>query len=245
MKYSFKKGEKRGKWTVIGQFWTIKGKKRVRMISCHCGDQYKSFTPRKLAYIDHYQVFCNMKQRCLNPNSPGFKDYGGRGIGICERWKGKNGLSKFYQDMGPRPKGYQIDRIDNNGDYSPKNCRWVTPKQNHRNKRNNRLITAHGKTLSIAEWAEKTGLTVHCIADRLDSGLPSEKVVDPSPRSRGKLYTFNGKTKNLTQWAKELGVKRTALAARLKAGWSVKKALSTPIRNKSLPHKGLNISKGN
>lgn len=77
-----------------------------------------------------------MKTRCSNPKSTRYKYWGGRGIKVCARWQK---FENFYADMGDRPVGMFIDRIDNDGDYEPGNCRWVTPKQQANNRRNNRL----------------------------------------------------------------------------------------------------------
>lgn len=96
-----------------------------------------------------------MKARCLNPNDPRFKDYGGRGITVCERW---NVFANFLADMGERPEGTSLDRIDNTLGYSKENCRWAKPKDQQRNMRSNRMLTYAGKTQCMSAWAEELGL---------------------------------------------------------------------------------------
>lgn len=87
-----------------------------------------------------------MLERCGNPNCETYKYYGGRGISVCARWKT---FENFYADMGDRPKGMSIERIDNNGNYEPGNCRWATQFEQVRNSRNNRRVTYAGKTLIV------------------------------------------------------------------------------------------------
>lgn len=120
-----------------------------------------------------------MLRRCEWANDPYFSHYGGRGIKVCERWRGyPNGFLAFLADMGPRPsRAHSIDRIDNDGDYTPTNCRWATAKQQARNRRSNRTILAHGKTLTVVEWAETLGCGGDVIIARLDAGWTSERAV--------------------------------------------------------------------
>ena len=116
-------------------------------------------------YIEH--VYRGMLSRCLNEKDEFYKDYGGRGVTVCSRWSGTKGLQNFAEDMGERPDGYQIDRINNDGPYSPENCRWASLKTNARNKRNTVFITFNNKTLSLPEWAEELGMHYKALYSRV------------------------------------------------------------------------------
>jgi len=123
-----------------------------------------------------YNVWCSMKQRCYDRAHKSWHDYGSRGIRVSDRWL--HSFENFYTDMGPRPgPGYEIDRIDNDGDYEPENCRWVRRVSNARNKRSNRVLTHNGQSLCISEWAEILGLTESAIAHRLSRGWDMAKVL--------------------------------------------------------------------
>ena len=115
-----------------------------------------------------------MKTRCSNKNASNYKDYGGRGISYCERW---GEFLNFFADMGERPEGTTLDRIDNNGNYEPGNCRWVAQVVQHNNKRSNRLITVDGFTRTAAHWARLLGVSRHVVLERLKLGWPEELAV--------------------------------------------------------------------
>ncbi len=137
-----------------------------------CGCLFKKMN--KIRNLKHgfsrsrsYVSYKSMIDRCFNQKISGFKDYGGRGITVCKRWLGVNGLSNFIYDMGERPSRMSIDRINNNGNYEPSNCRWATAKEQQMNRRNSKMITYKGETHSISDWAEKIGMNRNTLCRRL------------------------------------------------------------------------------
>lgn len=120
-----------------------------------------------------YSSWMNMKHRCSNPETRMFKYYGGRGIKVCERWKD---FTNFLADMGEPPtRKHSIDRINNDGDYEPSNCRWATRKEQASNKRSNILMTLNGKTQTLTEWAIEIGVKPNTVICRLRRGWTHEK----------------------------------------------------------------------
>lgn len=109
--------------------------------------------------------------RCYDVNAKEYPRYGGRGIDVCSRWRGKNGFSNFVLDMGCRPPGCTIDRIDNNKGYSLGNCRWATHAQQQRNLRSNRKLSVGGDERTISAWAEVTGVSASTIRSRIKAGI--------------------------------------------------------------------------
>ena len=122
-----------------------------------------------------YNIWKSMKRRCTKEHDS-YKNYGGRGITVCDEWL--NSFEKFYEDMGePTTNTHEIDRIDNDGNYCKENCRWVSPKENCRNRRNNRVITYNDETLCVSEWSERLGGSRHLVEKRLKMGWSEEKAV--------------------------------------------------------------------
>jgi hypothetical protein len=103
-----------------------------------------------------HRLWKSMLRRCRNPAYHQFRDYGGRGIKVCDRWLE---FANFYADMGEPPPGTSLDRIRNNGNYTPDNCRWATPIEQNNNKRNSRLLTFLGKTQNLKQWSVEIGIT--------------------------------------------------------------------------------------
>ena len=144
-------------------------------------------TVHGMCFTRLYQIWNGMKQRCQNPKTINYKGYGGKGISVCEEWN--NSFTAFYE--WSMQNGYNdnltIDRKDNNGNYEPANCRWATNKEQQNNTSYTRLYTYNGETLSIMQWAEKTGIHPNMLYKRLYRGWNIEKALE---------------TKSLKKWGK-------------------------------------------
>ena len=141
-----------------------------------------SYRRRYHANKDSYRITANMwrsknpelatwsamRDRCEDPKNEHYSNYGGRGITVCERWKGRGGYRNFLSDVGRRPNHhYSIDRIDVNGNYEPGNCRWITATEQARNKTNNRMVLYEGRTQCVAAWADELGMRYHTLSVRI------------------------------------------------------------------------------
>jgi hypothetical protein len=132
-------------------------------------------TTHGLSKTKTYQAWADMKTRCYNSKRAQFAFYGGRGISVCDSWK--NSFENFLSDMGEKPHGHSLDRIDNNKEYSPSNCRWATQSTQCRNRRTNRTITHNGETLTFTEWSLRLGSYRSLVNDRVKDGWDSIEAV--------------------------------------------------------------------
>lgn len=128
-----------------------------------------------------YTIWKGIKDRCFNKNSKFYKNYGGRGIVVCDRWR--NSFAAFLADMGRRPPGgYTIERINNDGDYEPDNCRWATRFDQARNTRANRLLTFRGESKCMAAWAGELGINLQTLSWRInEAGWSVERALSTGP----------------------------------------------------------------
>lgn len=205
MKYGkrvIKVGDLLGNWTVLN-LWRHPASNRAMVnVSCRCGSlavkelqqmvgkgairQCKS-CPRhrgSLVNTPEYKAWSNARNRCQNPKAQAYAGYGGRGIEMCSRWR--DSFECFLEDMGRRPSDiHSLDRINNDGNYEPDNCRWATRVEQTRNRRSTTLLTVHGETKCISEWELQYGHSHHAIKHRLARGwsvqdavlLPPKKVI--------------------------------------------------------------------
>lgn len=139
----------------------------------------KKKTTHGKSNIPEYHVYHAVLARCTKPTADAFYWYGQRGIKICERWLGHNGFENFFSDMGPRPsKDYSIERLNNNGDYSPDNCVWATRREQSANRRNTIRMTILGKSMCQAEFARMLGVSEIAIEWWRKKGMTPEQIRD-------------------------------------------------------------------
>lgn len=194
--YSGEIGKKYGRWTVI-EILDVSPTKF--MCRCDCGREYATFRRslvtggssgckwchNKIAKISHnmtgtklHRAWGDMKSRCVNPKNDFFKNYGGRGISVCEEWQ----TFEPFRDWS-FANGYSeelsIDRINNNGNYEPSNCRWATAREQSLNKRSTRFVTINGEKITLHELAEKSGIPKHRLEYRYDAGIRDDHILAP------------------------------------------------------------------
>ena len=133
-----------------------------------------------------YICWRGIKLRCNNPNNPSYKDYGGRGISMCNEWMNDFQAFNNWAISHGYADNLTIDRIDVNGNYEPSNCHWVTMKEQQNNRRNNHLITHNGETHTMMQWSEITGIAFHTIKSRLKSGWSVERALTEPPHTKSK-----------------------------------------------------------
>lgn len=172
-----------------------------------------------------YYTWLRMKRDILNPDSHNYDKYGGRGLKIDERWLVFN---NFLADMGERPEGKTIERIDNARGYFPDNCKWATGSEQARNRRTNHLLTFQGETMPLIAWAERLGISRMTLRSRLRVGWDTDRVLTESVHD-DQFLTLNGETHKASEWAKKLNIKASTILARIRRGWSVERALTEKV----------------
>lgn len=174
-----------------------------------------------LSNSPEHGTWTDMKTRCNNENATSYKNYGGRGITVCDRWL--NSFEAFYADMGPKPGAeYSIERNDPNGNYEPGNCRWATMEEQQSNRRNNRYIEYNGKRYTVAQLCRETGITEGMFYSRAEKGWDVETIVS-TPAQR--LYEINGELKTSTEWARIYGISVRTVNNRISKGQTIFQAL--------------------
>lgn len=161
-----------------------------RSLSCGCKpkiyyEKYGEIENKKRLSI----ILNGMKERCYNPNHEAYKYYGAKGIKICDEWLNEDtGLIKFaeWSNNNGYKEDFTIDRINNNGDYTPENCRWVSNIEQAHNKSNNKMVTYNGTTKCLSEWAAELGVSRSTLNERLKRGWSVERTLTQPVRHRKK-----------------------------------------------------------
>lgn len=179
-----------------------------------------------------HNTWSGMIQRCTNPNTKQYSDYGGRGITVCEEWRD---FSAFLRDMGQPPNGYTIERKDNDKGYNKENCIWADRKTQQRNRRIMKKISHNGENRCLSEWAEIYGVERDLVMSRIfNLKWTFEEAVGLATRIRPKGYrasssnrmvTYDGRTQHLEAWCRELGINSKTVHSRISRGASVLEAL--------------------
>ena len=169
-----------------------------------------------------YNIWMGMLDRCRRKTFKQWRDYGGRGVTVCERWES---FELFLEDMGRRPSPkHSLDRYPNkNGNYGPDNCRWATTVEQCNNKRNNVLITFRGKTQTVELWCEELGIKKSTVWARLWKGWDIESALTAS--TTGILIELNGKSKTLSEWATHYRINKNFALLQRRRGVPITKIL--------------------
>ncbi len=194
-------GDRFGRLVIINEIEkkiTKKGNKERRVLcECDCGKEttvyFKNLrsgltkscgclrkdlkTTHNSTNIKEYNVWKGIKRRCLNKKTKDYKNYGGRGITVCDRWLGENGFYNFFEDMGVRKTGLTIDRINNNGNYCKENCKWATKTEQDNNRRSNVFLELNGVSMSMKQWSKKLSISYEAIKYRYGKGLDINKIL--------------------------------------------------------------------
>lgn len=188
-------GKRFGQLVLVGVSNNKKGKRRA-VVSCDCGSELlvdpsglksgnnttcgdwskhdRGTRTHGMSKSSEHGIWKQMLQRCFNPRCKNYANYGARGITVCERWKT---FENFYADMGSKPDGLTLERMNNAGNYEPSNCRWATYTDQLNNNRRNRIIEFSGERLNLTQWAAKLGINRAALDSRIKRGMPLEHAL--------------------------------------------------------------------
>lgn len=185
-------GERFGRWTVLGEVAPIRTAKMLtRKVECRCDCGTERILHlaavrngrtnscgcfrHQMSNTPEYRTWQSIKERCERPSTHRYPAYGAKGITVCKQWS--ESFAVFFADMGPRPEGTSIDRVDNDRGYEPDNCRWATNIEQQRNRRNNCIVTFQGQRMTAAEFCEKNGIPHSCVTRYRKKGIDGDEIV--------------------------------------------------------------------
>lgn len=208
-----------------------------------------------------YSSYSGMINRCENPKAANYYLYGGRGIKVCPEWHDIEIFEQWVNNSDYKP-GLSIDRIDVNGDYTPSNCQWSTPKQQANNRRNTIYVTIDGLTKTISEWAEFSGINRSTLNSRYSNGVRGVMLLHKTEDTTFKqghnryddkghyedmrishgnndieIWELDGEKHSISEWGAIKGINEGTLRSRRSMGWSIEKILTTPIKTNKYAYK--------
>jgi hypothetical protein len=155
--------------------------KAIQCVECALQNQRDAHTTHGKTKTSTYKIWIGMRERCYKPTYPNYHNYGGRGIKVCERWL--ESFENFLTDMGERPSSkYSLDRINNDGNYEPANCRWATATEQRNNSRQNVFLEYNGERKTVIQWERHLHVTLGLVRDRLRRGWSVERALTEPPR---------------------------------------------------------------
>lgn len=176
-----------------------------------------------------YRIYHGMKNRCYNSQIPKYKNYGGRGVKICDEWLGENGFINFYN--WAIESGYDntltIERIDVNGNYCPKNCKWITEKEQAKNKTNNIYIEIDGRKKILSEWCKEFNIRYGLVHGRISKGW---NAIDALTKQKSGLHEYKGRQLTLKEISEISGLSPKTIKSRLDKKWSMERIINEPYR---------------
>ena len=175
-------------------------------------------------------VHSSMIQRCENPKRQQYSRYGGRGIKVCEEWHNYEIIRKWALENGYRHP-LKLDRIDNNGNYEPSNCRWISKKEQMNNRSSNTKYTYDGETHTLSEWADIYKINKETFYTRWSNGKRGTELFAPAKikTKNREPIEYNGKTQTIRQWSEEYNINYSTLIKRLDSGMDISTALTKPV----------------
>jgi hypothetical protein len=168
-----------GNEIVARRFHLIRGS--TKSCGCSRSDCARHGHARGVARTSEFRIWESMRSRCRNPMNTAYKHYGGRGITVCERWQT---FENFLADMGKRPLGKSLERVNNDGNYEKSNCRWASHKEQMRNRRTTKMIEWNGRTQSLVDWSDEIGISASVIHGRIRRGWEIEAALTSPQRIR-------------------------------------------------------------
>ena len=239
-----------GRWTIADNEYVLERGHRKYMCECSCGkhtrryvDEYNLKCGKSLSCgcisseltrqrrLKHgksntrlFHIWCGIRERCYTKTRPEYKEYGGRGITICDEWNDFETFEKWAFDNGydeSAPKGEcTIDRIDVNGNYESSNCRWISLTEQSDNRTNTIRLTYNGKTQTLLQWSKELNLNYKTMSTRYYEGWAVEEILNPNHERIGKnVIEYKGEVHTLNFWAKKLGLSNATMWRRYSKGY--------------------------